>query len=129
MNFNGIIIGAAVFLSIGICHPLVIKMEYHWGKQCWWIWLLAGLSFSSGSLFVPDDIISTDTVINCYLLLPLKVYPAFSTAERIASSSAGPLTVKVLRDALALADSTPEISSTAWQTAASQWLQCIPSTV
>ena len=31
MNYNGIIIGAAVFLSIGICHPLVIKMEYHWG--------------------------------------------------------------------------------------------------
>ena len=25
MNFNGIIIGAAVFLSIGICHPLVIN--------------------------------------------------------------------------------------------------------
>ena len=31
MNFNGIIIGAAVFLSIGICHLLVIRMEYHWG--------------------------------------------------------------------------------------------------
>ena len=24
MNFNGIIVGAAVFLSIGICHPLSI---------------------------------------------------------------------------------------------------------
>ena len=29
MNYKGIIIGAAVFLSIGICHPLVIKMEYY----------------------------------------------------------------------------------------------------
>lgn len=28
MNINGIIIGAAVFLSIGICHPLVIKMAF-----------------------------------------------------------------------------------------------------
>ena len=27
INFYGIIIGAAVFLSIGICHPLVIKAE------------------------------------------------------------------------------------------------------
>ena len=35
MNFNGIIVGLAVFLSIGICYPAVIKMEYHWGKQCW----------------------------------------------------------------------------------------------
>lgn len=26
MNINGIIIGAAVFLSIGICHPLVINI-------------------------------------------------------------------------------------------------------
>ena len=43
MNFNGIIIGAAVFLSIGICHPLVIKMEYYWGTKYWWTWLLAGL--------------------------------------------------------------------------------------
>ena len=50
MNFNGIIIGAAVFLSIGICHPLVIRMEYHWGKQSWWIWLVAGLALSAISL-------------------------------------------------------------------------------
>ena len=58
MNFNGIIIGAAVFLSIGICHPLVIKMEYHWGKQCWWIWLVAGLAFCALSLFVKNDVLS-----------------------------------------------------------------------
>ncbi len=58
MNFNGIIIGAAVFLSIGICHPLVIKMEYYWGKQSWWIWLVAGLALCAGSLFVSNDILS-----------------------------------------------------------------------
>ena len=43
MNFSGIIVGAAVFLSIGICHPAVIKMEYYWGKKSWWIWLAMGL--------------------------------------------------------------------------------------
>ena len=58
MNFNGILVGAAVFLSIGICHPLVIKMEYRWGKQSWWIWLAAGLVFGTVSLFVRDDILS-----------------------------------------------------------------------
>ncbi|MBQ3743761.1 MAG: DUF4491 family protein [Bacteroidales bacterium] len=58
MYFNGIIIGAAVFLSIGICHPLVIKMEYCWGKQSWWIWLVAGLALCAGSLFVPNNILS-----------------------------------------------------------------------
>lgn len=58
MNFKGIIIGLAVFLSIGICHPLVIKMEYRWGRRSWWIWLVAGLFFSSLSLFVRNDILS-----------------------------------------------------------------------
>lgn len=58
MNFSGIIIGAAVFLSIGVCHPLVIKMEYKWGLKSWWIWLAAGLVFSAISLIVPNDLLS-----------------------------------------------------------------------
>ncbi len=59
MNFNGIIVGAAVLLSIGICHPAVIKMEYYLGKRSWWIWLLAGIAFSALSLFIKDTIVST----------------------------------------------------------------------
>lgn len=59
MNFNGIIVGAAVFLSIGLCHPLVIKMEFCLGKQSWWIWLVCGLAFSALSLFVKNDTVST----------------------------------------------------------------------
>ncbi len=58
MNYNGIIIGAAVLLSIGICHPMVIKMEYRWGRQSWWIWLVAGLAFCLLSLFVKNDVLS-----------------------------------------------------------------------
>ena len=58
MNYSGILVGAAVFLSIGICHPLVIKMEYQWGKQSWWVWLVAGLAFCTLSLFVRNDILS-----------------------------------------------------------------------
>ena len=59
MNFSGIIVGAAVFFSIGICHPAVIKMEYHLGKRGWWIWLVTGLLFAGLSLFVRGQIIST----------------------------------------------------------------------
>lgn len=59
MNFSGIIVGAAVLLSIGICHPAVIKMEYYFGKRSWWIWLLAGIVFSALSLFIKDTIVST----------------------------------------------------------------------
>ncbi|MBR6886483.1 MAG: DUF4491 family protein [Bacteroidales bacterium] len=59
MNYQGLIVGAAVFISIGICHPLVIKMEYRWGKKCWWIWLFAGLAFATLSLFISNDTLST----------------------------------------------------------------------
>ena len=54
MHFTGIIIGAAVFLSIGICHPLVIKTEYYWGKRTWWVWLVVGLALCALSIFVEN---------------------------------------------------------------------------
>ena len=59
MNFEGIIVGAAVFLIIGICHPIVIKMEYYWGKKSWWVLLVAGLVFAVASLFVANLVWST----------------------------------------------------------------------
>lgn len=59
MNFSGIIVGAAVFLSIGICHPAVIRMEYRWGKKSWWVWLVVGLLFAGASLAVKDSTVST----------------------------------------------------------------------
>jgi len=59
LTFTGIIIGAATFLSIGLCHPLVIKVEYLWGKKCWWVFLLIGIIFSLCSIFVGNYIISS----------------------------------------------------------------------
>ena len=59
MNFNGIIVGAAVFLIIGICHPIVIKLEYYYGKQSWWVMGLAGIIFSCASLFLASFLWST----------------------------------------------------------------------
>ena len=59
MNLNGIIVGAAVFLIIGICHPIVIKLEYHFGKRSWWVLALAGAIFAVASLFVTQPVLST----------------------------------------------------------------------
>lgn len=59
MNFSGIIAGAAVFLIIGICHPVVIKMEYYWGKKSWWVLFAAGLVFAAISLLVDALLVST----------------------------------------------------------------------
>ena len=54
MNFEGIILGLATFLLIGIFHPIVIKSEYYFGVKCWPVFLLAGLAGCAGSLFVDN---------------------------------------------------------------------------
>ena len=59
MNFNGIIIGAAVFACIGIFHPLVIRWEYRWGLKSWWIFLVIALISLCLSLFLESYIAST----------------------------------------------------------------------
>ena len=58
MNFQGILIGLCTFLTIGLFHPLVIKAEYHWGKKCWWLFLLAGIVFLLGSLLCANNVAS-----------------------------------------------------------------------
>lgn len=59
MNINGIIVGAATFLIIGICHPLVIKAEYYIGKKSWWGFLAAGIVLAAVSLMIRDNTLST----------------------------------------------------------------------
>lgn len=54
MNFEGVILGLAVFLCIGLFHPIVIKAEYYWGVRCWPVFMVAGLAACVGSLFVED---------------------------------------------------------------------------
>ena len=34
-HFEGLLIGLATFLIIGVFHPLVIKGEYYFGVRCW----------------------------------------------------------------------------------------------
>jgi hypothetical protein len=43
MNFESSIIGIAVFLIIGVFHPVVIKTEYHVGVKARPIFLVAGI--------------------------------------------------------------------------------------
>lgn len=59
MSFNGIIVGVSVFLIIGICHPVTIKLEYYWGKRSWLVFFFAGLISSVASLFISNQTLST----------------------------------------------------------------------
>ncbi len=58
MNYIGIIIGLATFLCIGVFHPIVIKAEYHLGRRCWPLFLVAGIAALVASLFVPNEYVS-----------------------------------------------------------------------
>ncbi len=52
MNFTGLIIAIATFITIGIFHPIVIKAEYYLGVKVWWMFLVLGMAFIGASLFI-----------------------------------------------------------------------------
>ena len=54
MNFNGILVGAATVLLIGLFHPIVIKAEYYFSKKCWPVFLVVGLALMAISLWIAD---------------------------------------------------------------------------
>ena len=51
-NLQGLIIGLATFLIIGLFHPLVIKGEYYLGVKSWWIFLIMGIICTILSLVI-----------------------------------------------------------------------------
>lgn len=59
MHLTGIIIGAISFLSIGVFHPIVIKAEYHFGKECWPVFLVAGIILMIVSAVVSQIVLSS----------------------------------------------------------------------
>lgn len=59
MNFNGLLVGLATFLIIGIFHPIVIKAEYYMGVRCWWMFVVAGIVFGVLSVLTDNLVLST----------------------------------------------------------------------
>lgn len=59
IHFEGLLVGVATFLIIGLFHPVTVKAEYYWGTRCWWIFLLLGLAGLVASLFIEQQTIST----------------------------------------------------------------------
>ncbi|MFR7984831.1 DUF4491 family protein [Zhenpiania hominis] len=51
MNFEGILIGIASLLIIGLFHPIVIKCEYYFSQRVWPVFLVAGLLLLAAALF------------------------------------------------------------------------------
>lgn len=69
INIEGIAVGLATFLIIGIFHPIVIKAEYYLGTGCWWMFMAAGIGFSALSLFIDStvwSVIAGVTAFSCF---------------------------------------------------------------
>jgi hypothetical protein len=54
MYFDGLIIGFAVFLMIGLFHPLVVKAEKYMGKKSKWIFAVVCLISVIMSMYALD---------------------------------------------------------------------------
>ncbi len=54
-NFEGLGVGLAAFLVIGLFHPVVVKTEYHFGTRPWWIFLVFGLICCGAALYVESS--------------------------------------------------------------------------
>lgn len=55
-HLEGIIIGAATFIIIGLFHPLVIKGEYYFGRKVRWWFLVAGIVTLAATIACGRDI-------------------------------------------------------------------------
>ncbi len=58
INFDGLIFGVIAFLLIGVFHPVVIKVEYHFGKRTWPLFALLGIVFCAISILFTNNYIS-----------------------------------------------------------------------
>ena len=82
ISFEGILLGASVFLIIGIFHPIVIKMEYYLGKRSWWILLIAGIVFCILSVFAINQTVSAifgATAFSCFW----SIHELFEQEQRV----------------------------------------------
>jgi hypothetical protein len=67
MQYAGIILGVVTFAMIGVLHVAVVKIEQLWGSGLWPVFIVLGLLFGLGSLFVDDVLISCLLGVNGFL--------------------------------------------------------------
>lgn len=59
MNVSGLIVGIGTFLLIGIFHIIVIKSEYYFGKEIWFVFAGVGIAAIVLSMVIQSMIISS----------------------------------------------------------------------
>ncbi len=82
IQYQGFVIGIAVFILIGLFHPVVIKSEYHFGTKVWPVFLLSGIGFCAASFFIQSFILSTISSITGIIFL-WSIKELFEQRERV----------------------------------------------
>lgn len=82
MNFQGIIIGLAAFIIIGLFHPIVIKGEYYLGKKIWPCFLIVGLLLIILSLYINTQILSSIIGVTGFSCL-WSIHEIFEQEQRV----------------------------------------------
>lgn len=59
LYFTGVGIAICTFLTIGLFHPLVIKVEYESGTRYWWVFLVLGILSICSALFIANVFFSS----------------------------------------------------------------------
>jgi hypothetical protein len=58
LNYQGFLVGLGAFFMIGVFHPVVKKVEYHFGKQAWPFLFFPGVALAVLSVFLNHILIS-----------------------------------------------------------------------
>ncbi|MDR0698578.1 MAG: DUF4491 family protein [Tannerella sp.] len=82
-NLLGLTIGIATFFIIGLFHPVVIKAEYYWGAKCWWLFLIAGITFLVLSILIKDIFLSTIMGVIAFSCF-WSIFELFEQTKRVA---------------------------------------------
>lgn len=82
MSFQGLIIGIAAFVIIGVFHPIVIKSEYYIGKKVWPIFLIVGILLIGLSLCIHNVTVSAIIGITGFSSL-WSIHELFEQEERV----------------------------------------------
>lgn len=82
LNWQGLVVGLATFLIIGLCHPIVIKAEYYFGTRLWWVFLIVGLGFGVAALCVANAYVSCVLGVAAFCFL-WSIMELFQQRERV----------------------------------------------
>ena len=58
INYDGLLMGLVAFFMIGFFHPIVIKVEYYFGKKVWPLFVLMGIISIIISVFFTNNYLS-----------------------------------------------------------------------